>query len=111
MTAIYALVMLYALWVLYLLVMGLYRAWLLKKLSPVTMLLGLPFLVLGGLLDVVVNLMVSVVLLELPKEFLLTQRLTRHLKGEGWRKELARWVCEHLLDPFDPRDGGHCVKR
>lgn len=99
----------YALWLLYVLVMGLYRAKLQKRLSRVALVLGFPVYAIGYLLDVFVQMTVaSVLFLELPREGLVTGRLTRHIKrGHGWRRDLARWICFHLLDPFDP-NGTHC---
>lgn len=109
MFAAYAFSVAYLLWIFYLLVMGLYRAKLAGRLSRVTTVLGAPFLILGYLTDVLVNITIaSVLMLEFPREALLTTRLTRHLKaGAGWRYRLAKSICEHLLDPFDPR-GAHC---
>jgi len=59
--------------------------------------------------DVVANLTAaSIVFMELPREWLVTTRLTRHLHDEGgWRRTLARSICHCMLDPFDPR-GEHC---
>lgn len=97
------------LWGLYVLVMGLYRAHLARKLTPLTYALGAPWLALGLAADVIVNLTVaSVVFLEPPREWLVTDRLQRHIFGSaGWRFELADWICNHLLDVFDPT-GNHC---
>jgi len=52
---------------------------------------------------------------ELPQEWLFTGRLQRYLRdpnaGQAWwmysRKTVARWLCDNLLDPFDP-SGNHC---
>lgn len=106
---VYILTVSYALWVLYLLVMGLYRAKLNGRLSKAASVLGAPFLILGYLVDIFANLTVAtIVFLELPRETLVTSRLTRHLKqGEGWRQRFAKSICSALLDPFDPR-GTHC---
>jgi hypothetical protein len=106
---LYATLLAYALWVLYLLVMGLYRAQLAGRLSKPAMVLGAPFLILGYLVDVLTNLTVATALfLELPREALVTTRLTRHMgDGDGWRYRVARAICRSLLDPFDPR-GVHC---
>lgn len=108
----YVLSVLYALWILYILVMGLYRAKLADRLSPAATILGAPFLVLGYAVDVFANLTAATILfLEVPREALVTTRLTRHLeKGSGWRHRIAKAICEHLLDPFDPR-GAHCVPK
>ena len=64
-------------------------------------------LFVGLILDVLLNVIVATVLFkELPKEWLLTDRLKR-LKREGnmYQKAVAYWVCEHLLNQFD---AGHC---
>ena len=98
----------YALWVFYLAVMALKRASDAGQLSPLAYALGLPVLKVGLVLDVLVNLVVmTVVLLELPREWLVTTRLKRHNKdADGWRKRLVAVVFEPLLDPFDP-SGDH----
>lgn len=109
----YALAVILFLWVfwgLYVLVMGVYRAHLAKRLTRVTYALGLPWVVVGYAVDIVANIFVaSVVFLELPREWLVTDRLKRHIDtGLGtWRGYLAAWVCDHLLDVFDP-SGEHC---
>lgn len=104
-----ALVFLWGFWGLYVLIMGLYRAQLDKRLNGPMSFLGAPYLVVGYLVDVACNLtLATLVLLELPRELLVTTRLTRHLRsGDGWRHALATWVCNKLLDPLDPR-GKHC---
>lgn len=101
---------LYALWVFYLAIMNLHRANEAQKLRPVAFALGVPVLLLGYLLDVVLNVLVMTVLfLELPQELTISDRLGRHLRGVrgGWRYQVARWVCSELLDQFDPT-GRHC---
>jgi hypothetical protein len=74
-------------------------------------------LAIGLPLDALTNItMGSILFLEPPRlvggryivnegEWLLTARLARHKRGSCWRKKLATWLCEHLLDPFDE---GHC---
>jgi hypothetical protein len=70
--------------------------------------LAYPALFIGLALDAFVNLTVcTVLLMEIPRELLVTSRLSRHKKGEGWRAKLAGWVCTHLLDALDP-SGCHC---
>ena len=66
-------------------------------------------IIVGVLLDVAMNAIVGTIFFrELPKEWLFTTRLQRHLKDSiGWRLRMAAWWCEHLLDPFDPA-GSHC---
>ncbi len=104
-----AVLYLWIFWGLYVLCMGIYRAKLSGRLSPVTYALSLPFLLAGLLVDVVANLtLASLVFLELPREWLVTRRLQRHsAANEGWRYDFSVWVCSRLLDVFDP-DGDHC---
>jgi len=94
----------YVLWVLYLAVMNLQRARDAGTLGRAAYCLGLPLLYLGLLVDFLVNVLpVSVLFLELPREMLVTQRLTRHANDvDGWRKRLAIWFAYNLLDTFDP---------
>lgn len=70
-------------------------------------------------LDVILNIIVGTILfLDLPKELLLTARLQRYVTEPGaswsdlgakpsWRAKLAKFICKHLLDPYDPK-GCHC---
>lgn len=92
------------LWVLYLAVMNLQRARDTGTLSPAARFLGMALLYIGLVVDFLVNVgPVSVLFLELPRECLVTQRLTRHANvADGWRKHLALWFAKNLLDPFDP---------
>lgn len=108
----YALALVIYLWLFwgaYVLVMGIYRAYLNKKLTPLTLTMSFPFVVIGGIMDVLANMFIaSFVFLEIPKEFLVTSRLARlNAEGTGWRKDIATFVCSNLLDVFDP-NGDHC---
>jgi hypothetical protein len=78
-------------------------------LPPIALRIGYPLLLIGYLMDFLVNvLVVSVILLEVPREWLVTARLSRHIKTEsGWRKSVSTWVCKNLLDWADPK-GCHC---
>jgi hypothetical protein len=107
--ALYVLAFLWAFWAMYVLVMGIYRAHLAKRLTPVTLALSLPFVALGYVMDVLANVTVaSAVFVEPPREALVTDRLKRHMQtGNGWRFALARYICDNLLDVFDPT-GDHC---
>lgn len=108
--AIYAVSFLWLFWGMYVLVMGLYRAKLDGRLTPLTYALSLPFLLVGLAMDVVANATVaSVLFLEPPREWLVTERLQRHIATRRftWRYKLATWVCTHLLDFVDPT-GAHC---
>ena len=100
----YAFGLTYALWVFYLAVMALRRAKLSGTLSKTALWLGTPLLFIGLLLDFIANMTVfTVLMLDLPKETLVTYRLKRYAYGEdGWRKRFAQWFAHTLLDDFDP---------
>lgn len=99
---------LYVFWLLYLAIMSLYRAYKNGTLSLVSKVLGYPILAIGLVFDVLANITIfSLVFLELPKEWLVTDRLKKHIKTASWRGKLAGFICHHLLSPFDPT-GDHC---
>ena len=106
---VHAVAVSYALWLFYLAVMNLQRAYENKTLSKLALILGIPILLIGYLLDIIVNIFVMTVLfLELPKEWLVTSRLQRHIRSRsGFRSKLAYFICHYLLDTFDP-SGRHC---
>lgn len=108
-TAALILAALWGFWGVYVLVMGLYRAHLQKRLSWPTYALGAPFLLLGLVVDFIMNMTVAtVVFLDIPRQGLVTTRLARYVAlGSGWRFNVANWVCNNLLDVFDP-SGNHC---
>lgn len=112
-TALYILativVYLWIFWGLFVMVMGLYRAHLDKRLNPMSYVLGAPFLLIGWLMDFFANVtLASILFLEPPKELMVSSRLKRHNKTEnGWRTKIANTICQHLLDVFDPK-GDHC---
>ena len=97
----------YGLWVFYLATMNLKRVRDNGGLSPWALRFGYPVLLTGYVLDVLVNwFVVTILLLEFPKETTVTARLKRHNKeSTGWRKAVVSFF-EPLLDPFDP-DGNH----
>lgn len=97
----------YALWVFYIAVMGLKRVRDTVGLSPWTLRFGYPVLIVGYVLDVLVNWFVfTVVMLEIPKELTVSSRLKRHnQESTGWRLKIVKFI-EPLLDPFDP-SGDH----
>ena len=111
-------------WYLYILVMGLYRAFLAKRLTKVALVLGFPAIVAGLVVDWVANWTIASLWwwewpktkplfplrLELPD--LVTTRLTRYINepGTAVRKFEAEWLCTNLLDYFDP-NGVHCTKQ
>ena len=97
----------YSLWVFYLAVMNLARAKRNGLLNKTALVLGTPLLVVGYLVDFMMNVTVmTVVLLEWPKETTVTARLKRHNKeSTGWRLAIVKWF-EPILDPYDP-SGDH----
>jgi len=104
---------LWSLWYLYLIVMSLYRARLMGRLSTNATVLGYPALMIGLAMDWLINWTVATIWFwELPKTplELVTGRLQRYIAGPAGRKQKhARIVCSHFLDPFDPNPEGHCV--
>lgn len=104
---VYALGLTYATWVFYLAVMNLAKAKAAGLLSRTALVMGTPVLIVGYLLDLLLNVTVmSLVLLELPQETTVTARLKRHhAESDGWRLAVVLWF-EPLLDPYDP-DGDH----
>jgi hypothetical protein len=97
----------YALYVFYAAVMNIKRVRDAGKLTWVGKALGYPTLVIGLLLDLFVNLtLMTIVLLELPRELTVTSRLKRHHKeSKGWRLAVVKFF-EPVLDPLDP-SGDH----
>ena len=94
-------------WVFYLAIMNIKRNQ--DKLTIYAKILAYPTVVIGYLFDITLNLTVGCVLfLELPRELVLSERLSRHkTNSSGWRLRRASWICANLLDPFDP-SGNHC---
>ena len=101
--------LLWVFWAFYVLVMGIYRAYLAKRLGIINLILGAPFVVVGLLLDMFVNVVIApIIFLDLPKELLLTTRLTKYRTCDSlWRRTIAAFICDNLLDVFDP-SGNHC---
>lgn len=97
----------YALWIFYLAVMNLKRAKKAGLLNKTALVLGMPVLIVGLLLDFIVNITVmTLVLFEMPDELTVTARLKRHHKeSTGWRLRVVLWL-EPILDPYDP-EGDH----
>jgi hypothetical protein len=103
---LFALAITYGLYVFYCAVMNLKRVRDAGKLTAVGKALGYPTLMIGYVLDVLVNVLVmTVVMLELPRETTVTARLKRHQKSKGWRLAVVKFL-EPVLDPIDP-SGDH----
>lgn len=102
---------LWVFWAVYVLVMGIYRAHLAGKIKGVTLVLSLPWVLIGYAMDVMAQYTLACLFfLDWPKrgEHLVTDRLKRYIKqGIGWRARKADWICSNLLDVFDP-SGNHC---
>lgn len=98
-------------WALYVFAMGVYRAYLDDRLRGLNYVFAAPIFLVAALVDVFFNLVVApIVFLDLPREWLVTQRLQRYIaKGPkaGFRYRWAKIICDGVLDPFDPR-GDHC---
>lgn len=64
-------------------------------------------LLIGLLLDVALNVLLSLPLLEPPQEWLTTDRMKR-LKhgGNDWQRACARWLCKQLHSIDDNHCGG-----
>lgn len=108
--ALYLIGFLYGFWALYILVMGIYRAHLSGRLSKAGYVLGLPWVAFGYVVDILAQYTIATIyFMDLPRrnEHLVTDRLKRYSKSNGWRKIKADWICTNLLDVFDPT-GDHC---
>lgn len=104
---------LYGFWLLYVLIMGFYRAYLSKRLTKPALVLASPALLVGYLVDLIANWTLATAwFMEFPERplELVTDRLSRYigLQDDCWQKDHAAWVCQNLLDYFDPHDK-HCV--
>ncbi len=96
-------------WILYLAIMNLSRVR--HDLHPFAKfnayLIVLP---IGYVFDAVLNLLACAIFMRLPRDWLLTGTLKRMQNTEpsgSWREATAAWICEHLLNQFDPK-GKHC---
>jgi len=91
--------------------MGIYRAHLDNRLSNFLLVICAPAVILGVIFDVVANLTIaSVVFRKLPREWLVTTRLKKIQDNpleHVHNKALAKYICENMLDIFDPT-GNHC---
>lgn len=97
-----------ATWALYLAVMNLKAH--LHELGPVAKAHGYMLVAVAVAFDVLVNVTIgTLIFLDRPREWLLTARLKRYVGAERatWRTALAKWICHHLLNQFDP-SGKHC---
>lgn len=107
--ALFSFCLIWVLWVFYLAVMCLKGANDKQALSGFARAAGYSVEYPGLVLDFLVNVIfMTILFVELPHEWLVTARLSRHIKApSGWRKAIAAWFCSTLLDKFDP-SGCHC---
>lgn len=102
---------LWAFWLLYVFTMGLYRAFLLRRLKGLSLVMCSPVVAVAFAVDVLMQVTVfTVAFAELPRDLLVTWRLRRYMRDlppSHWRRRWADYLCRHLLDPFDPT-GAHC---
>lgn len=95
---------LFALWVLYLATMNLQRCLVAGTISKTALRLGYAVVGIGTILDIVFNITLgTLVLMDVPGELTLSQRLTRLKAAGGWRGAVAEWIGSELLDCFDYR--------
>ena len=96
-------------YVLYVTVMGIYRAYLSGNLRWYHWALLWWIVVVGWTVDVIANCTVAVIMFgERPKEFLVTTRLTRYrTSGTPYQQKVSQFICDNLLDLFDPTSN-HC---
>jgi hypothetical protein len=110
MIAAYTLGALYALWVLFLAVMNLDRANQAGTLGNFALFLGFPLFLVAWALDVAINQTVGTVLfLDVPREWTLSERLERLKVSTDWRGAWADVVLRRLLAPFDT-SGRHSAR-
>ena len=106
-TALY----IYAFWALYVFSMGIYRAQLAGRLKGLNRVLAAPIVLVAVVVDVLANLFIAPFIFgEKPSEWLVTTRLRKIMaQGEaaGTNYKIAKWLCDSVLDPFDPK-GDHC---
>jgi hypothetical protein len=102
-----ALALTYGLYVFYCAVMNIKRVRDMGKLTTLGKVFGYPTLVIGLILDLLVNWFVmTIILLEIPQELTVTSRLKRHHKeSTGYRLAVVKFF-EPVLDPLDP-SGDH----
>lgn len=111
MIAAFIVLYLYAFWVAYIAIMGAYRAHLAGRLVGVQRVLAVPLVVIGFALDCFAQYTIATLFFfdaPEPGDYLVTARLKRYMRApDTWRGRAAQYICDNLLDPFDPT-GDHC---
>jgi len=104
MYAIAVLALISIVWLFYVAAMSLKDKW--GTLPIEAKVLGGAWVIVGYLLDVCLNIIMSPIFLEPPFELTLSSRLKRHReKSSGYRLRIADYICENLLNPFEK---AHC---
>jgi len=101
-----AVVLTWLLWLFYLATMNLWAVELVGKQTRFATNCAKPIMWIGAVLGFLVNTFVmSVVLLEFPRETAVSPRLARHLHKAkpDYRTRFARWFADNLLDAYDTR--------
>ena len=105
---------LYLFWAVYILVMGVYRAYLTNSLPIFVKVLAAPMIIAGLAIDYFANWTIATaIFMQFPQSIkeLVTDRLARYKsEDKGWRGKFAGFVCRNFLDMFDP-NGIHCKPR
>jgi hypothetical protein len=102
-----ALADLYLFFIMYVASMAMIRAHAEGKLNGLLWVLCLPFVAVSIVIDFINNVLVFTFLFaEFPREWLVTERLKRHVKQHTFRGKLARYIGNLILDPFD-HTGAH----
>ncbi len=98
---------LYAFFIMYVASMGMIRAHAENKLNPFLWALCVPFVAVALVIDFINNMTVFTILFaERPKEWLVTDRLKRHVNEHTFRGKMARWFGTTILNSFD-HTGNH----
>ena len=98
---------LYGLWIGYLALTNADRVRAAGQMTPVARVLITPALLVFGALDVLVNVTIgSILYLELPRRWTLSQRAASHYRADTWRGNISRWLGHNVLNAYD-RTGDH----
>lgn len=92
-------------WIFYLAIMNLKRVKELHGLTGAAYVFGIPTLAIGLVMDWTLNVFLTLFFLDIPRTpgELVTGRLKRYAYGSnGWRKNVAIWLTNGLLDDYDP---------
>ena len=102
---LWTLLVVYALWPLYVFVMAMLRARAAGTTTVTAWFLAFPLVVSAITLDILLNYTLFALLTwDTPRkgEVTFSQRLDRLVTDGGWRGRAARWLAKTLLDPYDP---------